>query len=376
MKIVWVVNMPIGALAKKLNASADSGSWLSVALDNVKNTENEYYIVTTCNVKETISIKENNVTFVALSLGAPISYRHTERNRLVWKQLFEEISPDIVQIWGTEYQHALSAATASPENCKTLLYVQGIMDTVYENYFGGISKGELLRYTSPVEVVMGKSLFSARKNAKRCAENEKKIMQLIDGIITETEWSKAHYRLTADCKSFYFDPLCINKAFVDSNRREENVVPHTVFAPASNYPLKGGHNLIKAIALVKKEFDLWDNVEFVGILPQTEMAKQMEKAEVFVCSSKIEHQSSTLREAMFVGMPCISTCVGGIPEVLENGRNGELYAFEDYIALAGKITKLFGDKEYAKKLSENARKTMIEYYKNNLSDMLRLYGEG
>ncbi len=410
MKIVWVVNMPLGPLAKKLNLTADSGAWLVAALEKAKAQELDLYVLTTCNIPEDITICEDGITYIALALGSPAEYRHTKDGQKRFEEIFDDIAPDVVQVWGTEYQHSLSAISAA-KNAKKLVYIQGMMSSVYEHYLGGLSTKTLLKNTSMVELLMGKSIFDARKRTKRSAENEKEVLKRADAIITETEWSKAYCRYISGCNDFGLDLLPINEAFVNSNRTPEKVIPHTIFTPASNYPLKGGHNLIKAVALVEKsypdvklvipgrplerhpsikqklktkcyqryltklitELSMWDNIEFTGALTSKQMAEQMEKANVFVCSSKIENHSATLREAMFVGAPCISTCVGGIPEYLKNGENGEFYAFEDYKALAGKIEKLFSDGEYAEKLAKNARQTMLDYYEKNISDMNKIY---
>lgn len=62
--------------------------------------------------------------------------------------------------------------------------------------------------------------------------------------------------------------------------------------------------------------DLRDNIEFCGRLDQVQMARQMLDAKAFVMSSCIENHSSTLREAMYLGMPCISALAGSVYELV------------------------------------------------------------
>ena len=59
-------------------------------------------------------------------------------------------------------------------------------------------------------------------------------------------------------------------------------------------------------------------------------AQEMETANVFVMPSSIENHSSTLIEAMIVGVPCVASDVGGISELITHGKTGFLYRFEEY----------------------------------------------
>lgn len=411
MKVVWIVNIPIGPLAKSLNVTASSGSWLTAALDEVKDPTIQLHVITTCNIKQDIVITEEGVTYIGLALGSTATYKHSNKNLARWQKILSDITPDILQIWGTEYQHALSAILAKPTDCKAFVYVQGVLESVYNHYFGGLDKHTLSANTSPVERISGKTIFQARKNIKRSAENEKQIVTRADGIILETKWSEDYYRLACGCEVFYHHALSINKAFLNAERAKEDVERHTVFTSASDYPLKGVHQLIKALALVKKQYptvklyvpgykiernlgwkqklktkayrrylnklitslDLWNNIIFTGPLSAEHMAERMKKANVFVCCSAIENHSSTLREAMHVGVPCISTCVGGVPEVLQNGYNGELYDFADSAALAGRLIALFENEEYADLLAERAKKTICDYYSNHTATLKDIY---
>jgi len=411
MRIAWIVNLPIGPLAKRLNLTSSSGSWCEAALSEVSVSEHQLYVITTCNIEEDIFIEEQGITYIALSLGAVSRYKHSYLHLQKWKEVFSKISPNILHIWGTEYPHSLSAILAKPAGCKALVYVQGVMESVCDNYYGGLSTRTLWANTSAVELLSKKSIFNAKKGVRRSSINEKKTVALADGIILETKWSEEYYRLVCGCKTFYRHILPINEVFFRTNRTRADIEEFSVFTPAADYPLKGIHQLIKAIFLVKKKYpkvklyvpgyridcnrsfrqriktksyrrylhklitklDLWDNIEFTGPLKSNEMAERMRRSHVFVCCSAIENHSTTLREAMLVGVPCISTCVGGIPEILKNGYNGELYSFNDYVTLAGRISKLFENEEYARELSKNATQYIRDYYNDRIRILTDIY---
>jgi glycosyltransferase involved in cell wall biosynthesis len=65
--------------------------------------------------------------------------------------------------------------------------------------------------------------------------------------------------------------------------------------------------------------------------------------DVFVVSSRYEGLPLALVEAMAAGLPSVATSVGGIPELLDDGRTGFLVAPGDPAALAAAVEKLLCD---------------------------------
>lgn len=66
-----------------------------------------------------------------------------------------------------------------------------------------------------------------------------------------------------------------------------------------------------------------------------------------------------LIEAMASGLPVISTRLGGIPETIENDRNGLLVAPGDGAALAGQLARVLGDASLRRRLGRAARDTAV-----------------
>jgi len=71
--------------------------------------------------------------------------------------------------------------------------------------------------------------------------------------------------------------------------------------------------------------------------------------------------SLALLEAMSMGKPIIATSVGGIPEAIEDGRNGILIE-PDVDEIIEKIECLLENREFAEELGENAKKTAEEKF--------------
>ncbi|MBC7804230.1 MAG: glycosyltransferase family 4 protein [Candidatus Parcubacteria bacterium] len=69
-----------------------------------------------------------------------------------------------------------------------------------------------------------------------------------------------------------------------------------------------------------------------------------------------------LVQAMLVGLPCVTTSVGGIPEIAEHERTALLVTPRDPDALAAAITRLAGNEGLRRELGEAARKHCVEGY--------------
>ena len=413
MKVLWIINSPIGPIARKLKMQSASGTWLTAALKEVECNEIELYIVCCIQGSDNITIQSNNITYIAIGGNAPTEYIVNSDSIKSWETLYHRIEPDLIHIWGTEYPHSLAALKGKPESIPALIYVQGVMKSVSDNYYGGLDKTTLIKYTSIIERITKKSIFDSKKRIENSEKNETEEINLANGIIYETTWSKNYYKSINKSMSCYYHRLPIEGIFRGYSWNVDGYIPHRIFTPASDYPLKGVHFLIQAVAILKNSYpditliipgarvtkdlslseklkqkayrkylrhlitknDLWDNIEFPGILTPVQMAENMRDANIFVCSSTIENHSSTLREAMLVGTPCITTNVGGIPEYFIDNEDGLMYSPYDVDALVNRITKMFTERSIAESFSDSAKKHIIEYYDSPSPKLMEIYNK-
>ncbi|MBD3305692.1 glycosyltransferase, partial [candidate division KSB3 bacterium] len=78
-------------------------------------------------------------------------------------------------------------------------------------------------------------------------------------------------------------------------------------------------------------------VEWMAALPQTELAHRMRQADALVLPSLSEALGRVVIEAMATGTPVIGSRVGGIPELIADGKTGLLVPPGDDAALAEKM---------------------------------------
>jgi glycosyltransferase involved in cell wall biosynthesis len=103
--------------------------------------------------------------------------------------------------------------------------------------------------------------------------------------------------------------------------------------------------------------DLADNdekINFVGY--QSPIQDALAALDLFVFPSNYEALGSVILEAMLCRVPVVATDVGGIPDLITNGRTGILFSPKDPRALGTALQKLTKDPSLRNELATNAYK--------------------
>lgn len=99
---------------------------------------------------------------------------------------------------------------------------------------------------------------------------------------------------------------------------------------------------------------LKDCVKFVGALNASQICKMMLESRVFVHPSFIESYSLAVAEAMMVGIPCVISYAGAMPELAVDGESALYYPAGDATLCAECIRRILDDDALARQLSNEA----------------------
>jgi N-acetyl-alpha-D-glucosaminyl L-malate synthase BshA len=122
-------------------------------------------------------------------------------------------------------------------------------------------------------------------------------------------------------------------------------------------------------AAVAADLGVKDRLEILGSQRQTDLEQLLADADLFLSASETESFGLSMLEAMSCGVPCVSTRVGGVSEVL--GEVGALTPFGDPDAMAKASLGLLTDPEVHRRHSTAARQRACERFA--LPDVLARY---
>lgn len=122
-----------------------------------------------------------------------------------------------------------------------------------------------------------------------------------------------------------------------------------------------------------RQLGLHDAVRFAGTV--TDLQKVFAAMDVFAFPSHEEPLGSVLLAAMAQGLPVAAVGRGGIPEIVENGKNGLLVNSLDPSELATALARLLTNSEESRRLGDAARKTIQARFSagHMVEATLRLY---
>lgn len=103
-----------------------------------------------------------------------------------------------------------------------------------------------------------------------------------------------------------------------------------------------------------------DRIKLTG--PISEPWGIMKTFDCLVVPSLQEAMGRVTLEAMACGVPLVVTDVGGLPEVVEDGKNGLVVPSKNPARLAEAIAQLLGDESLRKKFGENGRQVLREKF--------------
>ena len=415
MKILWLVNIVMPELAEHLGREVSVfGGWLTGAMHAVRESGHELVICATEQRPNVHCCDVSGVRYYVVPSGS------VEEMEAHFRAILNRELPDVVHIYGTEFEQCWAMSLAS-NPAKTVVQIQGALTYIKDLAYAGLPDKlcrdnlmhKLLRklHHGGESIELQKRLFEHR------AELERNTLANAKYALGASNWGNVVAKsINPEIQSFDCNLILRDSFYCEELWAFEKCEPHSIYILFS-YPVKGFHQFLNAMPMILHEFPdtqvyvvanklpwrnyhglkeaiqnaapdynwliqkqiehlcLKEHIHFIGHLSEEQVKRQMLKSNVFVSASVIENQSTSLGEAMILGVPSVASCVGAMLEMIDHGEDGFLYPFSEPYLLADAVCRVFSDPALAKQFSEKGHVHAAKTYdrETNCKNLLKMY---
>lgn len=408
MKVLWVCNIVIPRISKAISEKPRNvGGWLT-GISNALLSSDKVELAICFPYNKTIHGKTEKLEYFGLSSGSSDEF----------ESIIKEFEPDILHIWGTESKHSKNALVAAQKLnvlARSVVSIQGLVSIYAKHYYASLPHKVIRRWSISDVLVKGNIAVQKRKLEKRGLDEETAIKTAVN-IIGRTDWDRACVeRINPDAKYYFCNETLRDSFYSNAGKWSyENCERHSIFVSQSHYPIKGFHLMLEALKDVVRvypdtvlyttgdspfkkgissfirrsyykkyigklinKYALTNNVVFLENLDEKQMCERFLKSNVFVCCSSIENSPNSLGEALLLGVPVVSSDVGGVKNMVKHETEGFVYPYDEPYMCAYYIKKIFADDELASRISKagNIHGKALFDIEKNLNRLVEIYTE-
>lgn len=412
MRLLWITNVSLNIFsnANGLPSSVYS-SWLefSSKLLSQKN-EIELNVAFPMNDTDNVKIYEvDSIHFYPFKSLKGTKSNINKKDKNVSK-ILTDVNPDLVHIHGTEMRHSyVFAQLCNNLNIPYVVSIQGLM-SVYANHVYSDLPRKVIKSKTLKDFIRKTSVQKLKETYEAKGELEQKLFLTCKYFIGRTSWDRAAVDIYSNNGIYFHNEEILREEFYSSEKWSyEKCEKKTIFFSQATNPIKGFHILLESLALIKdrfpnlkvyiagtdisrkyrfklsyyhryilkriKKLNLEENVLFVGELSAKEMIQYYLRSNLFISSSSIENSPNSVAEAMYLGVPTVSSYVGGIGDMINNKVDGIYYNFNSYHELSFLIDNIFKSKKFVMEMGKNAYSSFCNQYnyKTLINHLIDIY---
>lgn len=309
-------------------------------------------------------------------------------------EVVNDFKPDLVQIWGSEMPYGLVIPYLKVPH---VLHVQGNLAAYYQMFFRGISRLELQKARTFKDWINRDPYFYTDRIFVKLVEREKKIMSATKNFFGRTTWDKRIVEAQASEANYMHCDEILRDAFYEYSWKPSPEIDEiTLVSVFRDSIYKGIETVLDSVHLLNEKgvklrwniigVDRKSNylnilnksrpyaldslpIYYYGYMDAGEMIKVYEQSDIFVHTSHIDNSPNSVCEAMMIGLPVITTNVGGIPSLIEDEKSGMLFQDGDSYALAGAVLRI--RKDYQRALGYAAEAKSIAMKRHDKKTILK-----
>ena len=373
MRILWFTNTPSNYNLQ--NSGYNGGGWISSLETEIKKNREIDLAVCFHMSNQPFKIESDNVTYYPIELPKQnklktliniLSETYPIRDKEIdtFLQIVNDFKPDLIEIFGSERSFGLISKFV---DIPVILHIQGIINPYYNAFLPPFFSWTdyIIREKMPHKIF--KNYLNKKKWIIQCKQ-EAEILKNVKYYIGRTEWDKRITKIyNPECQYFYGSEI-LRSCFYESSTR--NLPSKLIIVTTISDPLYKGFDLIlKTAYLLKNKLKMdfvWKvfgnisptfiedktkikyrevNIKLMGVGNAHNIKNELLQCTCFFHPSYIDNSPNSICEAQLLGCPVISTEVGGISSLIEDGKTGFLIPANDPYQAAFLIKELFIDVE-------------------------------
>lgn len=317
------------------------------------------------------------------------------------RKVIEQYQPDVIHVFGCEWPYGLLAQYT---DIPLVIHIQGSIIPYDNALYPPRYNGYTMAKAAGLNLRKDWHRFSGYNKAKSRLDMEKRIWYCVHHYMGRTSWDRALVNMLTKNSTYHHVEEALRPQFLHSDKiwklPETNQKLRLLSTGCSSFwkgidvMLKTAHVLkeagidfewnvaggmsdeLKEIVESKEHLKYAENnIHFLGFRSPSELIDEMIHSTMYVHTAYIENSPNSICEAQIIGMPIISTMVGGIATLVRNGEDGDLLPANDPWQIANAIVELNKDRERMKYYSEHSRQHALERHNpdNILKQLLGCY---
>jgi glycosyltransferase involved in cell wall biosynthesis len=401
MRVLWFTNTSANAAAEFGNTTF-GGGWIA-ALENivVQQAIHQLGICFFYNGTEYKKVTKNGVQYYGIPYAVEgkinqIYNRHVgkiiDNTSPFIDDILTDFKPDIIHVFGTEMGYG---KLLMGKFNKVVFHIQGLLAPYTEAFFPlSISKKDALLSGGIKPLLQGLTFYHQYISYKVRAQREIEIVQHWKYFSGRTEWDRNFVQLINSKASYYHCDELLREVFFTAEWKLQQAFDATKtihIGTTINPNIYKGLDLVYKVLPLLNEYDIcWHlfgvtennplnstvkkalnittpnkSIQFHGQVNAETLLTELKKCHFFVHPSYIDNSPNSVCEAMLLGMPVISSNVGGVKSLITHNQNGFLFNPHEKFDLAGMLAYLINNYSIATLCAANARVTAMQRHNPN-----------
>ncbi len=246
-------------------------------------------------------------------------------------------------------------------------------------YFAHLFIGVEYIVTRRVDNTIKKNFLNAKlyKNAKTSVALSSAIVKTIERVSSEatiaiipsafSQTQLDEHKVLEIKKRFSRKFLIGHIGALDEKHKGQSIIIELAKRVEKSYPeihfilVGGGADEM----MLKEMAEGLSNITFEGFV--NNVPDYIASLELFLFPSRNEGLGSTLLDVMNHSVPIVASSVGGIVDIIEDGKNGVLFDIADLDKLEKIVIELYKNREMRERLAQNAKKSITKYSVENMT---------